>query len=334
MVPCEPTSPTNSSALVCDLGTVRARSVTQRKAVDKNYREITDVGKLYDYYEIKLDAIQVYIAEDNGGVGPIKFSRTRKDGDGQPLQHKYVRDLCLQLRLYNCLEPMHPSFPAIKVGVILNRVDVVLTDYNSVYVLRILSCMQKEQRALAHKTAEMKQAAVYKLIKEQGGVEEAAKAAAKMVQETEQPEAKIEEKKVPQEVYVSPGKKTQEIMVHFDDINIVVGRTLLKGRDAYQEGYAEELKEEHKGEVPIIPDMRAGINGMSLYAFMTHGGSVSLKSHVFRIYVRDLQLRKTSRKSTEASSNISTTSSTSNVWNPAATSRSHGTRSTSPLRAT
>ena len=297
MVPCDPTSLTNSSALVCDLGTVRANSVTQRKNPGTNYTEIFDVSKLYDYYELRLQTIQVYIAENNGGTGPLTFA-TKEQMEKAPgkfaAQHKYVRDLSLQLRLYNCLEPLHPTFPVMKLGAILNRVDVVLTDYNAVYVLRIIGSMQKEQRMLTQKTVAMKQAAAEKLIKEHGGIEEAAKVAAEIVKEKAQPEAKLEEKKegVP-EVALSPDKKKQEIMVHFDDINIVIGRTLLKGHcDASQEGYAKELKEMNNGEVPYIPDMRAGINGVGMYAYMTNGGGISLKSHVFRMYVRDMQLRK------------------------------------------
>ena len=280
VVPCDPTSDSNSSALICDLGTVRARSVTHRKDPKVNYKELTDVSQLYDYYELRMETIQVYISE----------------GDKEQSQHKYIRDLSLQIRLYDCLEPFHPSLPVMKIGGILNRVDMVLTDYNSVYVLKILDSIQREQMALEKKMAASKHAAEDKLIKEHGGVEQASMALSQIAEEKAKSEVKPTEAKVEtSETVLSPDKKVREIMVHFDDVNIVFGRTLIKGREAYgmyPEGYIEELRAKSRGEVPFMPEIRAGINGVGLHAYMTFSGGVTVKSHVFRIYVKDVQQRK------------------------------------------
>ncbi len=299
VVPSDSTSATNSSALVCDLGTVQVRSVTHRKDEKVNYKELSDVSKLYDYYELTLKSIQAYIAEDTGAIEPIALGTKEQQArspDKFPPQHKYIRDLSLQVRLYNCLEPLHPSLPVMKIGGILNRVDIVLTDYNAVYVLRILDNVLKEQMGLSQRLAATKKAAADKLIAEHGGVVEAAKAVSDIVSITKKENspknsAAAETKKETSTMVLGPDKKVREVMVHFDDINVIFGKTLIKGRGAYIPGYTEELREKNRGEVPFVADMRAGINGVGLHAYMTFGGGVTVKSHVFRVYVKDLQLR-------------------------------------------
>ena len=153
----------------------------QRKDPKINYREVAEIAKLYDYYELKLEKIQVYIQDHAKGPQP---------------QQKYIRDLSIQLRLYNCLEPLHPNVPVLKIGGILNRVDIVLTDYNAVYVLKILGGLQKEQGQFATHMVTLKQAAVQKLVEEHGA-KVAGEIAAEKVAESTPPEAKIEEKKAP-----------------------------------------------------------------------------------------------------------------------------------------
>jgi len=235
--------------------------------------------KLYDYYELKLEKLQVYIHDHNGKTAT--------------LQHKYIRDFTMQLRLYNCLEQMHPVAPSMKIGGILNRVDIVLTDYNIVYVLKILNSMQLEQQKLTNKIAEFRKGAVEKLV-EQHGEEIAAKIAVELIAQKVEPEIKKESepKKPAEDVGINPNKIIREFMVHFDDINLIIGRTIISTNGKYAEykDFIEEMKKENPNEVPFLPDLRMGINGINLYGYMTYSGVAKAEAHIFRLYARDLQI--------------------------------------------
>ena len=218
IIPEDSSSPVSESAFMCDLGKIHIKSSVNRKDKNIDYKQINDLKKLYDYYELKLEKIQIYIQ-----------NLTKN----QNLKHKYVRDLSIQLRLYNCLEPLHPTLPEIKVGGILNRVDIVFTDYNILYILKILKNIKREQENWLQIKEEIIKKAKQKIILKQlekivtafildeyqimklGEIPE---------EEVERP---IEEKEEEKEVLEIPhGKIKREIMIHLDDINIIIGSVI------------------------------------------------------------------------------------------------------------
>ena len=273
------------SALYCDLGKVEIVSAVQRKNPSINYKEEKDPAKLYDYYELRLEKVQIY----------------RKDSDRQAnLKNeqlfKYIRDLTMTARLYNCLDRGHPTAPVIKLGGIMNRLDIVLTDKNITYLLNILENMQKDQFKIQKKIAKETREKLKSRMSLVVGQDDTKllKDITASVYAPKIEEKKKEEKKKEEKVTIIDGtsfaKKTKEIMLHFDDINIEIGRTITKdpGFKPYA-SYEESMRKLHPDEVPYIVDMRFGINGFSAYGYLTKGGDVKLDTHLFRIYIRDMQ---------------------------------------------
>ena len=288
MIPENPTLTDDSSAFVCDLGTIRIHSNVHRKDTTLDYKEISDIKKLYDYYECKLEKMQVYIKNNT-----------------QTHVHKYIRSLNLQLRFYNCLELMHPSMPMIKIGGILNRVDIILTDYNILYVMKISKSFQEGQEELQKEILRLKEVAeerrlarkrftrildalkigVVKHLADKGDL----KIEEDLTLELPKRDEAIVEKATP--INVDPNKKIHEIMIHFDDISLIIGRTIDSSKDIYT-NYLKEWNISQPDEAPFLPYLRSGINGINIYASISYRGSVKVEAHLFRLYVRDLQLKE------------------------------------------
>ena len=292
IIPEDSSSSINSSAFVLNLGTIKVNSAVQRKDPKVNYKEIMDPSKLYDYYELRLERIQIYIHDC---------------GKKQIQWNKYVRDLSLQLRLYNCLEKLHPEFSTLKIGGILNRVDIVLTDFHLTYLLELLKNLQKDQNTLmktltliqkkaaekfiAEKTIAKleKQSSETSPIKGEPGSEPQLDESRK---EEKKEEEKKEEKKEDETIVINPKKKLKEIMIHFDDINVTIGKAFT-GKEGNYVKYAEYLSEYQviqSNEVPFLPSIRMGINGVNLAGYITADGHVHGEYHLFRVYTRDLQI--------------------------------------------
>ena len=286
VIPEDSSSSTNTSGFVCDLGTIKIRSKVQRKDTKSNYKEITEFAKLYDCYELRLERIQIYIQDTKNNPN---------------MCHKYIRNLSLQSKLYNCLESLNSEVPVMKVGGLVTQVDIVLTDYNILYMLRMLKNLQKEQQKLTktiediHKKAQEKltynQPATgmteSEMLEDDSITEESPKSPEKEV------EVKKEEIKKEEIPSMNPDKKMREITIHFDDINIIIGRAI-EPNDQNYKLYADYIKSEgfeYENEIPFLPDLRIGVNGINAFVYMTCGGFVKAEVHIFRLYARDLQAR-------------------------------------------
>lgn len=269
IVPQKPNSVDNASAFVFDMGKINVRSSVHRKDKSVDYKKVFDINQLYDYYEMKVEKIAVYI----------------KDCENELIKHhKYVRDLNFQMRYYNCLEPLHPTMPINRIACILNRVDVILTDFNLSYLMGIFKTYQNEQERLNKRIEEIKYEASKKITEKKKSMK---KVAPEVQEKKEQP---AEEKKP--EVSLDPNKKIQEIMLHFDDFSLILGKGVHSEDQCYKacEEYMDELKISRADEFAFQPSMRIGLNGINVHAYMTCV-SLKLETHIFRFYIRDLQVR-------------------------------------------
>ena len=270
IIPQRPNSIDSSSAFVCDLGKINVRSSVHRKDKSIDYKSILDINKLYDYYEMKVEKIAVYIKDCE---------------DEEMKKYKYVRDLNFQMRYYNCLEPLHPTMPINRIACILNRVDVIFTDYNLSYLMKIVQIYQNEQKRLNKRIDEIKYEASLKLVERKQSVK-------KLNIKEEEPEEKKEEEKKEQEQSLDPNKRIQEIMLHFDDFSLILGKGISVKDEYYAacEEYMDELQISRSDEFAFLPSMRIGVNGINVHAYMTCS-SLKLETHIFRFYIRDLQVK-------------------------------------------
>jgi hypothetical protein len=197
--------------------------------------------------------------------------------------------------------------PILKVGGILNRVDIILTDYNILYVMKIVKGFQEGQEGLQKEILRLKEVAedrkssrkrsaqVLDLLKkaiirhlaDKGDL----KAEEYLTFEPPKDEA-IVEKAAP--INLDPNKKAQEIMIHFDDISLIIGRIIDSSKDIYT-SYLKEWNISQRDEAPFLPYLRSGINGISIYASVSYYSSIKMEAHIFRLYVRDLQLKESER---------------------------------------
>ena len=287
IVPFDSASVDNSASFIADLGKIQMRSVVQRKKAEINYLEETRPEVLYDYYELMLNKFQLYRIN---GVDVSSSAAYDK--------HIFIRDLSLQIRLYNCLEPRHQNMPSIKVGGILNRLDIVLTDSNITFLLCLLANMQKEQLILTEVVSDDRASSLkcqFSSLKEEmdKSLKELIISEGLESQYTEEKKSVISEEKMPEaeEFSINPLKKTQEFMIHFDDINLDIGRTITE--EAHYKPYAsyyETMKKQYPGEAPYVTDIKLGINGFGGYGYMTIGGAISAEVQLFRMYMKDMQL--------------------------------------------
>jgi len=280
VIPEDPFSKDNASGLTINLGVIRMSSAVQRKSQEISYKTITDLSKLYDCYELRLDKIQVYIF-DSGKQGQ--------------LWNKYIRNLNAQFKFYNCLEPSRPDLPMFKIGGIFNAVDIVITDFKLDYLLNILKGFHKGKETL---NTAMKN--IQKNIKKEKTKElETTSKATKEIDKKESTEAKDKNddntklvasvKK--EEDKENTIKKLAEVMIHIDDINITIGKVIASTDNNYTLHYnfliQNKIIETH--EVAFLPDIRMGMNGINVRGHMGTDGHVKGELHVFRIYSRDLQ---------------------------------------------
>ena len=108
---------------------------------------------------------------------------------------------------------------------------------------------------------------------------------------------KPEEKKNEPALVLDPKKKLQEIMIHLDDISLILGKGVHPNKEYYVacEDYMKDLHIAQDNELAILPTMRIGVNGINLYAYMTCA-CLKLETHIFRFYVKDLQVKPQGHK--------------------------------------
>ena len=228
IVPEDSNSETNSNALILDMGSITMTSDVRRRQQGVDYLALTEFANIYDIYDLRIENIQIY--KKNLSLAAVNS-----------LKHNYVRKLNFQAKLYNCLEIAHPTFPALRVGGILNRVDIVMTDENIRFLFCILKHVMKEQAVFSKKISAKD---IYKLkegiTETKTEIDAAVKEEiAKIKEEAKSPtEKETKKEEAPQKpaavVVIPPNKIMKEIIIHFDGINIETGKTIHEADKFYE----------------------------------------------------------------------------------------------------
>ena len=96
----------DSRYIKIDMGQINLNSDLQIYNKQKNYKEILDEKQVYDIYKFELTKFSLKIIEFDESMNPCNVN--------------IIKDVSFQLKLKNCLDPLHKHFPTLKVNSLFN----------------------------------------------------------------------------------------------------------------------------------------------------------------------------------------------------------------------
>ena len=137
-------SATNASSfnIECGVVIIESRLITKNPKID--YKASEDAKQLYDYYQIKLDSAQLYIANHKANIGDSAVAAKKLD-------QKFLRNFSFYIRFYSIVEPANLKFPQFKVCALIGALDVVLTDQSIIALANLCNSTQYELKKFLDK---------------------------------------------------------------------------------------------------------------------------------------------------------------------------------------
>jgi len=114
--------------LIIDLGTVLISSNVANVDKEKDYRKVRNPNEMFDAYNFELNGFQVLAVEELEDYRRYKQSK----------HTKIIRDITVQFGFLNSIMPSNKLFPAYEVELALQNVDLVVSDYISLFLQRLL----------------------------------------------------------------------------------------------------------------------------------------------------------------------------------------------------